>query len=253
MRNTDYRFCDVFETKDYDKFTFVDGNRGINVSHLSRLKRSMRLQYLIRPIIVNEHFQVIEGQHGLVAAKSLDLPIRYIIAPGYGLDEVNIYNSTMKKWGEKEYLESYCALGFEDYLILADFVEEFGFSVSNSARLLSNLKASVEKRHKDDSFGQFRLNAFKYGNFKVGNPKLAADMAKKILQIKPYYSGWNRSKFVRTMMHMFNHEKYDHKIFMGKLKTTPYPIEHVDSITKYKRHVEDIYNYRSRVKVSLIY
>lgn len=83
----------VCQTNDYSLFKTLKGNRSINQAHLYRLTKSIKEKYLLSPIVVNEHFEIIDGQHRFNAAKANNLPINYMIAVGYGLNEVQILNT----------------------------------------------------------------------------------------------------------------------------------------------------------------
>ena len=53
----------VHTTTDYFLFKPIDGNRNKNLLHINRLKKSMSENYLFTVIIVNEKYEIIDGQH----------------------------------------------------------------------------------------------------------------------------------------------------------------------------------------------
>jgi hypothetical protein len=70
-------------TREYEKFKLFDANRplsAIHVEHISQHKDFVE-NFPTCPIIVNEQFYIIDGQHRFEAAKSLDCGIFYIIQP----------------------------------------------------------------------------------------------------------------------------------------------------------------------------
>jgi hypothetical protein len=95
----------VQTTKDYYLFTPIDGNRNKNLLHLNRLKKSINENYLFTVIIVNENYQIIDGQHRFDVIKELNLPLHYIVCVGYGLKEVHILNQISKTWNADDYLK----------------------------------------------------------------------------------------------------------------------------------------------------
>ena len=101
----------VLQTKDYDQFSFIDGNRDINKENLTRIKQSMNEKYIPVPIIVNDKYEIIDGQHRFLAAKSLNLAIYFIIIPNLKLEDVQRLNTNSANWAYKQYLQSYCKLG----------------------------------------------------------------------------------------------------------------------------------------------
>ena len=90
------KFNHVYTTNDYTLFTSIDGNRTKNKLHIKRLKQSIKENYLFTVIIVNENYEIIDGQHRFDVIKELNLPLYYIICEGYGLAEVHILNQISK-------------------------------------------------------------------------------------------------------------------------------------------------------------
>src|ERR1051326_7260164 len=133
----------IFSTRDYAKFKSIAGNRTMNPVHLKRLTISMQQRALISPIIVNEKFEIIDGQHRFKVRQELGLPIQYIIAEGYGLNEVQILNTNTKNWGPNDYLEGYIELGLEDYIMFKKFKDQFNFGHSSALHVLSDRKSVV--------------------------------------------------------------------------------------------------------------
>jgi hypothetical protein len=115
----------VHTTTDYARFVILAGNRKPNDIHVKRLSNSFKKNYLFSPILINEKWQIIDGQHRFLAAKELGLPIYYIIVPGYGLNEVQILNTNSSNWKKEDYLKAYCDLGVENYLKMNQFMQEF--------------------------------------------------------------------------------------------------------------------------------
>ena len=70
----------ILETKDYHTFSFLKGNRAININHLNKLIKSIKEKDLKMPIIVNEKLQVLDGQHRLKAYQTLNLSMSYIMS-----------------------------------------------------------------------------------------------------------------------------------------------------------------------------
>ena len=52
----------VHTTTDYSLFKSIDGNRTKNKAHVKKLKKSMEEKYLFTVIIVNEKYEIIDGQ-----------------------------------------------------------------------------------------------------------------------------------------------------------------------------------------------
>ncbi|MBC8147318.1 MAG: ParB N-terminal domain-containing protein, partial [Bacteroidetes bacterium] len=77
----------IYKTKNYEKFKFMVGNRPINSAHTAKLIESIKGKYLFNPIIINEKWEIIDGQHRFEAIKQLNLPLYFFINEGYSYDE----------------------------------------------------------------------------------------------------------------------------------------------------------------------
>ena len=103
----------VKNTLDYSIFQNYTTNRDVRMGHVADLVNSIETRNLLytQPITVNEEYFVIDGQHRLAAAKSLGLPIYYIVCPGLTERDIPRLNSVMKLWLMADYLDHYVGLG----------------------------------------------------------------------------------------------------------------------------------------------
>jgi len=241
----------VYMTYDYSMFKSMRGNRPLDKLLVMKLKKSFKKQYLFTIILVNEYYEIIDGQHRFEAAKSLGLPLYFTIQEGYKVKEVQMLNTNTKNWGKMQYLHSYCELGNPEYLKFRNFMRRYPkFGIAVSEAILTGLSNGKYKR--EDGHG-VRLPTFADGELEIPNEGRSYDIAEKIMQIQPFYDGFNRITFVRAMMRLFNNPNYDHNTFIKKLKIQPTALRHCQSVDQYLLLIEDIYNYRSRDKGSLRY
>ena len=117
----------VHTTTDYFLFKSIEGNRNKNLLHINRLKKSMSENYLFTIIIVNEKYEIVDGQHRFDVIQELKLPLNYVVCKGYGLTEVHILNQNSKTWNADDYLDGYCRLKYTHYLKYSEFKERYGF------------------------------------------------------------------------------------------------------------------------------
>lgn len=230
----------VHFTRDYFMFRELEGNRALNPLHLKRLKASMQSHYLFSPIIVNEEYEVIDGQHRLHCAQELGLPVYYIICEGYGLREVQVLNASSKNWNADDYMQGYCDLGYKDYEVYKEFREKYGFGHRETQALL---EGSAIKSMQD----------FYLGKFKVKDKKKATEMAEKLTQVQPFFDAYKTRSFVFAMLHMFKQKNFEFDEFIQKLKLQPTALKKCANTEQYKDLIEEIYNYRRREKFSFKY
>jgi hypothetical protein len=250
----------VYETNDYSMFKTLKGNRNVNKLHIRRLRESFKALYLLSPIIVNQDFEIIDGQHRFEAAKEINKNVYFIICNDYGLREVQILNTNMKNWQKKDYLNAFCDAGYSDYLQLRNFMRRFSeFPIDACISLLTNASRAErrsscpELKSETNKGGDYALRYFEEGKFKVIDYDNGVDLAEKIRMVKPFYQGYNRKIFISAMITLFKNENYNHSQFISKLKINSTMMQDCSNVTQYKLLIEDIYNYRSREKVNLRY
>jgi len=240
-------------TTDYARFKTLLGNRLTLDLHVKRLITSFQKRYLFSPILVNENWYIIDGQHRYLAAKALKLPIYYIIVEGYGLEEVQILNSNTSNWKKEDYLKAYCDEGVETYLQMQKFMKDYpDFGIAVSEQLLTNSVGGVNNRGSVEK-GRGRVKNFEEGRLTIENLEQSYENAKKVLMFKPYYEGFNRSVFVAALIGVFKNENYNHAEMISKLSHQPSALTHCTNVTQYKLLIEEIYNHRRREKVNLRY
>jgi|688.fasta_scaffold37671_14 hypothetical protein len=231
----------VHTTEDYFMFKPIDGNRNKNLLHINRLKKSMAENYLFTVIIVNEKYEIIDGQHRFHVIEELKLPLNYIVCKGYALEEVHILNANSKTWNSDDYLEGYCSLGYKDYIKYKEFKEKYKIGHNECMLLLA---------------GQHHANitqSFYAGLFSIKSYDNACKTIEKIFLVEPYYDGFKRRSFINTMICLFKNPEFEFTEFLQKLKLQPTALVNCSDITQYTSLIEEIYNYRRREKVNLRY
>ena len=114
----------VYETNNYDMFKQMLGNRDIKGE--SKIVESIkRVGLVYSPIIVNENYEVIDGQNRLEALRQLELPVYFIIQEGLGIEACRSLNIGQTNWGTEDYIYSYADVGNKNYRRLASLMTEF--------------------------------------------------------------------------------------------------------------------------------
>lgn len=231
-------------TDDYSLFHKIQGNRMVDESHVQRLMRAMKVNDLFTPIMVNSSFEVIDGQHRLEARKRLGLIVPYFVMGDYGLAEVQAINSQQKKWSIQDYTDSYIALGLKDYEIYKWFMKRYRLPHTISVGLLSGASQSQRRDF---------TKMFNEGQLRVKELEYAKQVAEKLEQVAPFFSGYNDRGFVLAMIALFEKKVFDFKKFLSRLESNPLLLKRCATTAQYIDNIEDVYNYRSQNKVSLKY
>lgn len=115
-----------YSTNDYSKFRKLLGNRDVTEQRINAITDSIRKHgYIKNPIVVNEKFEIIDGQGRFSALQRMGLPIDYILVPNLGIEDCIAMNIKMRNWNTRDYIDSYANRGNEDYIVLRDLLEEF--------------------------------------------------------------------------------------------------------------------------------
>lgn len=120
----------IYEESDYSVFHPLLGNRSIDEYRKAKIRKSVaKVGWILNPIVVNEKFEVIDGQARLEVLKEMGLPVQYVIACGTGVDECISMNISQSTWRTEDYVSSYAELGNQNYarlMLLTSHFEEFG-------------------------------------------------------------------------------------------------------------------------------
>lgn len=233
----DPRSIDV--TDEYDVFKRLAGNRELNEKHVQRLMDAMRKNDLFVPILVNQEFEVVDGQHRLEARKRLGLPVPYYWTEGLGLTEVQNLNSTQKGWRNNDYVKAYIELGNQNYVIYKWFRENYGTPHTPTIMLLTG-RDSRDIRH-----------MFQSGQLVVKDLEGAKHKAQMLSEIGKYFAHWKEASFIKAFLIAMNREGFSYKIFLDKLKKNPTMLRPSVSIDAYLQEIEAVYNYRAQKKVPI--
>ena len=114
-----------YSTTDYSIFKYLKGNRGVTDDRVNNIMLSIKNRgYIPNPILVNEKFEVIDGQGRLAVLRKLKMPVEYIQKEGLTIDDCISMNINSQNWNLADYIESYAERGYEDYGILQDLIAE---------------------------------------------------------------------------------------------------------------------------------
>lgn len=238
----------VHTTTDYSMFKSIDGNRNLNLLHINRLKKSMQEHYLFTVIVVNEKYEIIDGQHRFYAIRDLGLPLHYVIMQGYNLSHVQILNANSSNWTQQDYLEAYCNLGYEDYLRLNDFLRKYKLNITIGASILLGSSAATHGIKAGNSFEYFKHGTLKVSNQQVKDGGKFMDV---LHLFEPYFEGFKSRSFVFSLMRLMQNPDFSITELLQKVKIQPSALQSCVHINQMISLIEEIYNYKRRDKVNL--
>lgn len=116
----------IYTTTDYDGFVFTDWNRNVSNARVVKMVESIKnVGWLPEPVMVNEKFEVIDGQSRVKALEKLGMPVQFCIRKGVGRKECQALNLFQKNWTTMDYINSYIADGNENYIWLKAMMSKY--------------------------------------------------------------------------------------------------------------------------------
>ena len=225
----------VYRTNDHTRFKKINGNRAVNKLHLNRLIESINNDDLTHavPIVVNEQFEIIDGQHRFDACLFLNKPIYYIIVQG-SLKEVQILNQNSKNWKSEDYIEGYCDLNMPEYIWLNAFMKENKFS--------AEIAALISTKNNSGNISMF----IKSGNLKISNREQANIRANYFHQYRKLFDGAYTRRFLEAVIVADKIDGFSHDKMLQKLSYQSDKLRNCTTSRAYLAMLEEIYNYRER-------
>lgn len=225
----------VQETNNYKQFKVLGANRHLNASHVKNLKTSLE-EYgnftQSRPILVNERFEVIDGQHRLAALKELGLPVFFTVIPGLRVHDARLMNINQKNWTPVDYLESYAKEGRKAYVALNQLHEEYPDVT------LSSLIPYALGAYPHGIFADFRRGD--YPEFNVDEAHQRLDMLQELQELNEVFK---RKSVSLAVLQMIRNDKYDHGRMVKKVRQLSPEILPYQGIGNNLRQLEDVYNH----------
>jgi len=225
----------IEKTKDYSKFSTLKGNRELKKFLINKIERSIMEGNMLHsnPIIVNEKFEVIDGQHRLAVAERNELDIYYIIVPGITLNETVALNTASSGWGVRDYINSYASRGNKNYRLLQEFCERYHIAPTVAAKLMSD--GRIEQ-------GGGTSKLIKSGDFRANRYDETVKFADDFLTIKrhlPRFAG-TRS-FIAALKEFLDRDYVSSDKLEKSVAKYKNNMERQDSVADYLKLFEAIY------------
>ena len=239
----------IHNTTDFDKFTLRPDNRAekaryksnINLEHVLKLKKSIEKHNLLscHPIVVNENYEIIDGQHRYIAAKELGVPIYYIIEKNIEFNDIVTINDTRLIWRLDDYIHYWACQGNENYVKVRKLHRKYNLSYQVILLIQNNKTLTDDLKH-----GRFVYNN-DIGETLFQNVALTL---KTITDNQGPREHIHRAKFVRGLVRLLRHPEFDIEIW---LKCIPMNPRHFDNRGSSDQHYDafvEAYNFKRKTK-----
>ncbi len=205
----------IYCTENTSLFKRLKENRQVNEAHVQALMSSFDKDgYLFTIVYVNERLEIIDGQHRCEAAKRLQLPVYFMIMPGWGMREVTILNVNSRNWTINDFMETHAKAGNPNYVRFKEFFDAHEFDVTTCQLIVTGRRSG----------GYAASDEFRLGQMQVDDQQLTDGYlkAKKIADMQPFHPlGWKSRNFVEAMLTLLAVANYDHDHLLLKLQTYP--------------------------------
>lgn len=95
----------IYATMDYDLFKKLQGNRTVEQKRIVKIIHSLEtIGWMPAVVIVNEKFEIIDGQGRLESLKALNLPVEFVICEGSTIEECTVMNINSTNWTLTDYV-----------------------------------------------------------------------------------------------------------------------------------------------------
>lgn len=264
--NTNTNRTVVMLTKDYGMFKHIRGNRDLVESNIQAISNQLLDRGQQQPIIVNERYEIIDGQHRLEACKRLKMPVQYIKRTGANLDDVISTNIVGKKWTLMDYINRFAAEGKKDYINLQKFIIEaknFGFAPSTAVKIAQGSNTNdafymyedgIIRRGRDQKASKALYHVgdgIKRGNFKMPNEDEAKKRMQQIHEFKDF-SFYNKVTFVNAIIQCMRIEEMDFKRLLESARKYQRRFTNEASTENFVKMFEEVYNWRRKNKLPIV-
>jgi len=211
----------IKQTKDYSLFKLMppgENREKITLSHVEDLKESMK-QYgflISQPIVVDSSFLIKNGQHRFLAAKSLGIPVLYLVddEEKTTAESARRQHGLVRKWRPLDIIHN----GKRNwhYRILLEYSERYQLEVTKVYTILTGKIVSM--KDKEFTEGTLKITNEMVSRFFRILPKL-----KDLIQIRggEFKSQLLAVKVLRVLCVLIELPEYNHKQMIRNLKNAP--------------------------------
>lgn len=230
----------IYETEDYSMFRKMKGNREVKEINVRKIAKSIRLHGQKQAILVNDKFEVADGQTRLEACEREGLPVKYTVSPGITVADVTEINNKTHKWNPLDYARSFADRGSEDYKLYNEFRNEYPTLTHQTiVMLLVN----------SDGRNAYAERKFLAGDLAIKSWNKANKMGKLIVKIAQYYTGFNRRSFISALMQVVQHDQFSEERLFRKLNSKSNLLKDYSKTEDYLTALESIYNWKETNRV----
>lgn len=238
---------EVQTTINYDLFKKLEGNRTVTQKRIESIKQSiLKVGYLHSPILVNEKYEIIDGQGRFEALKSLKLPIEYIMQSEIGIKECISMNIHQSNWNVIDYIKSYAEKNVQSFIYIDEIMKKY--NITNTSIISVSLFGTNRFNTKDIRNGTIEITEEQY-NSAINRLEYFKEIVysyKQLPRINLLLQGLLFCTFIKEV----DLNKLKNKVLDILLLEKLPPIPTMDDVMQF---LEEVYNKNNRSTIVYIY
>lgn len=232
-------------TSDYGKFVSNHEQRPIDALHAKRIAQNMTLFGFLpsKPIQCykkGQKYVVVDGHHRLEAAKSVGVPVCFVVESDRCQTTMAAENLLVKKWAGIDFVRLYASRGNKNFQELLRY-QEIGIPVNMAASMLINNGAGSGNANRMIQDGTFKIKT--------------TDTIEKVVDLINEFSARNPAvksrPFIAAISKCIMWEGFSFDTFVRRMRENSMMIEKTSNEEQMLIQIDAAYNYRSRRPVSL--
>lgn len=207
----------IFETEDYSVFKTLQGNRDVSPHRVAKIKKSIQERgYLPVPILVNEKYEIIDGQGRFAVCKELGLPIYFIKHHGLTIEDCVAMNVNSTNWSTDDYIHSYAERGNQYYIALEGYMLRYPMLPIDVILSVLRRNSSKGAARKIVNSGKLRFNMTSHREF-VAEFEFLKEIKRRCSRVNDLFAFWfcSRIKSAEKERLISVAEKYSKDIAVG--------------------------------------
>ncbi len=228
------------ETKQYTKFNILDHNRELNNTNLEKIEKSILENGLQVPIIIDESYNIIDGQHRFYVLQKNKMVVSYIMSKRANTQDIDKYQES-KKWTAWDYCNKRAKLGDISCQEAMDIAEEWNKETRGKLLKIRSVELLLDGKGTSGIY-----NKLKYGKYLI-NKDYAFEIYELLHLMNELDMGTSAygQKIIRPIKKLFYENKGLSKIVIEQM-TKDYYIKAYSNENDQYEYLKDIYNKTKR-------
>jgi len=230
----------ILKTKDYNRFNLLKWNRPIDMKNVNKLIEENKKQFNFDsfPILVDENFNIIDGQHRFTACKMMGCEVFYIkkkVNASY--EYVTSVNRAGKRHTIDDMIKMAANSGDKSCLRIIEIFNRFDgfYSVSTVARVLTTT---------GQNNGTLNAEMRDLKSLRFINEDLSIEILEKSFNCT--IEERSKQKFLLAVKYILFTTGIDTDSFIKRIELNKSMIKHYSTSIAFRINLVDVYNFRLR-------